>query len=264
MCIKTVAMKRKILAGNWKMNTTLREGLALVDGILAGVEGLPGEVELIVCPPYTHLAVVGERLLARVAMGAQDCAMHGPGAYTGDIAAAMLSGLGCRHVIVGHSERRTFHGEQSEQLLAKLRQALAVGLNPIYCCGEPEAMRDGGETAAWAYVRTQLELLKELEAESFARLMVAYEPIWAIGTGKTATPEMANWMCERIDEWLQANLGVGQYAIPVLYGGSCKPSNARELFAQPGISGGLIGGASLKAEDFLALGKCFPVGGQHA
>ncbi len=246
------------------MNTTPREGVSLIDGILEGLDSIPVEVELIVCPPYTHLGMVGQRLPIRVSMGAQNCSANPMGAFTGDIAVAMLPELGVRYVIIGHSERRIFHGEQPERLLAKLRMAGSQGLIPIYCCGEPEEARQGGDAAAWDYVRGQLDILKSLDGEIARRMQVAYEPIWAIGTGKTATPDIANQMCEQVDAWLQENLKVEKYEIPVLYGGSCKPSNARELFAQPGISGGLIGGAALSASDFLALGQCFPEGNAHA
>lgn len=246
-------MKQKIVAGNWKMNTTPSEGTGLVASISRGLQERDDSVRVMVFPPLTHQAVVSPKCGQRIELGAQDCSQHPHGAYTGEVSAAMLKDCGCRLVIIGHSERRMYHGEDQEILSGKIAQALKSGLEIIFCVGEQESVRMQGEQAAWKHVQAQLELLTAFDKSLASSLIVAYEPIWAIGTGKTARPEDASWMCSNIDRWLEENLGAAGKDVPVLYGGSCNAKNAKELFAQPGVCGGLIGGASLKAEDFLQI-----------
>ena len=195
-------------------------------------------VNFIVCPPFTHLGGVIEALRGSdIEVGAQNCAAEDKGAYTGEVSAAMLAALGCRYVILGHSERRQYYGETSATLNKKMAQAFANGLQPIYCVGENLEEREADRH--FDVVKTQIEeVIYNLTPAQFARTVIAYEPVWAIGTGKTATAEQAQEIH--------------------LYGGSCKPSNAPELFAKEDVDGGLIGGAALKAADFLAIGKGFP------
>lgn len=245
--------KQKIVAGNWKMNTTPSEGTALVAAIARGLELRDESVRVMVFPPLTHQAVVSPKCGQRIILGAQDCSSHERGAYTGEVSAEMLQDCDCRAVIIGHSERRMYHKEDDTVLSGKIEQALAHGLQIIFCVGEGEAIREKGAEAAWDHVRGQLEMLKSFGDSLAESLIVAYEPIWAIGTGRTASPEDAGWMCSRIDAWLSDNLGPRGKEVPVLYGGSCNAKNAKALFAQPGVCGGLIGGASLKAEEFLKI-----------
>lgn len=250
-------MSRKIVAGNWKMNTTPTEGSALLRAIGEGLKGYKGPAEVAVCAPFTHLGLLSARNVAGIALGAQDCSRHARGAYTGEVSAEMIKACGGRYVIIGHSERRMYHKEDSAQLLGKIEQALAHELSVIFCVGEPENVRASGEEPAWHYVEGQLAPLQALSDRLSAHLIVAYEPIWAIGTGRTASAEDAGSMCSRVAKWLTRHMNPPADGIPVLYGGSCNAANAKELFAQPGISGGLIGGASLKADDFLAIINAF-------
>ena len=231
-------MRKKIVAGNWKMNTLPAEGVELAKGIVAGRGEVCSCVNFIVCPPFTHLAMVAEALKGSdVALGAQDCATEAKGAYTGEIAASMIAALGCKYVILGHSERRQYYGETSATLNKKMAQAYANGLIPIYCVGENLDEREAGKH--FDVVKAQIEeVVYNLTEEQYKNLVIAYEPVWAIGTGKTASAEQAQ-------------------ETAILYGGSCKPSNAAEIFAKEDVDGGLIGGAALKAEDFLAIGKGF-------
>lgn len=250
-------MRKKIVAGNWKMNTLPAEGVELARAIVADRETVHAGVHFIVCPPFTHLISVAEALRGSdVELGAQDCAAEAKGAYTGEVSAAMVAATGCRYVILGHSERRQYYGETSASLNKKMVQAYAQGLVPIYCVGENLAEREAGRH--FALVRDQIEqVVYNLTAEQFASLVIAYEPVWAIGTGKTATAEQAQEIHRYIREVLAARFGAAAEECSILYGGSCKPSNAAELFAQPDVDGGLIGGAALKADDFLAIGQGF-------
>lgn len=250
-------MGHKIVAGNWKMNLTLNEGLALVNDLLAHQTAIPSGVEMILCTPFIHMASVHGATQGAIALGAQDCSAHASGAYTGEVSASMVASTGAQYVIIGHSERRQYHHEDDATLLAKMQQALSQGLHVIFCVGEPESIREHGEQAAIDYVQKQLEVLCELPPEQHAALTVAYEPIWAIGTGKTASPQQASTMCLNISRFCTEHLNLPKEGIAVLYGGSCNAKNAKELFAQPGIAGGLIGGASLKADDFLAIANSF-------
>lgn len=250
-------MRKKMVAGNWKMNTLPDEGVTLARNVAAQRSGVDRNVELIVCPPFTHLSLVAGALRGSdVALGAQNCAAEAKGAYTGEVSAAMIAALGCSYVILGHSERRQYYGETSETLCRKMEQAYANGLVPIYCVGENLAEREADRH--FEVVTEQIEeVVYKLDPEQFAQLVVAYEPVWAIGTGKTATAEQAEEMHAHIRRVLAAKFGAAADRTSILYGGSCKPSNAAELFAKENVDGGLIGGAALKAEDFLAIGKGF-------
>jgi triosephosphate isomerase len=244
---------RPLIAGNWKMNGRRADGLALAKAIAAGAGGL--KAELLACPPATLLAPIGEALKgAAVALGAQDCHAAPSGAYTGDIAAPMLADLGCRYVILGHSERRAGHGESDTLVRAKAQAALAAGLIAIVCLGETEAERDRGE--ALTVVGRQLAGSLP-EGARAADIVVAYEPVWAIGTGRT--PSAAD--IEAVHAHLRHGLA-GRFAdagaVRLLYGGSVKPANAREILALANVNVALVGGASLKAEDFLAIARGCP------
>ncbi len=250
-------MRKKIVAGNWKMNTLPAEGVELAKGIVAGRGEVCSCVNFIVCPPFTHLSMVAEALKGSdIAIGAQDCATEAKGAYTGEIAAQMIAALGCKYVILGHSERRQYYGETSETLNKKMAQAYANGLIPIYCVGENLAEREADKH--FDVVKAQIEeVVYNLTAEQYKELVIAYEPVWAIGTGKTATAEQAQEIHAYIRTVLAAKFGAAAAETAILYGGSCKPSNAAEIFAKEDVDGGLIGGAALKAEDFLGIGKGF-------
>ena len=251
-------MRKKIVAGNWKMNTSVVEGEALAAAVAAGMPEVPSDVEIIIAPPFTHLVSVAKAVsVTRVAVAAQNCADEPKGAFTGEVSAPMIAGAGCRYVILGHSERRQYYGETSEKLVKKMRLALAEGLSPIFCVGEKLEERNAGNH--FSVVGAQIaEVLFELEPEEASKVVVAYEPVWAIGTGVTATAAQAQEIHAFIRGTLAGRFG-SDFAdgISILYGGSCKPSNAAELFACPDIDGGLIGGASLKADDFLAIAKSF-------
>lgn len=250
-------MRKKIVAGNWKMNTLPAEGVELAKGVVAGRGEVCSCVNFIVCPPFTHLSMVAEALKGSdIELGAQNCAAEAKGAYTGEVAASMIAALGCKYVILGHSERRQYYGETSETLNKKMEQAYANGLTPIYCVGENLAEREAGKH--FDVVKAQIEeVVYHLTEEQFKNLVIAYEPVWAIGTGKTATADQAQEIHAYIRQVLAAKFGAAAAECPILYGGSCKPSNAAEIFAKEDVDGGLIGGAALKAEDFLAIGKGF-------
>ncbi|MDR9851108.1 triose-phosphate isomerase [Herbaspirillum huttiense F1] len=246
-------MRRKFVAGNWKMNGSLAANAALVAGIK---EGLPADVcDVAVCVPAPYLAQVqGAVAGSAVALGAQDMSAHASGAFTGEVSAAMLQEFGVQYVILGHSERRAYHGESDAAVAAKTVAALKAGLVPVVCVGETLEQREAGQTNE--IVGGQLDVvLAALSVEEAARIVVAYEPVWAIGTGKTATPEMA----QEVHAMLRARLGAksaeAAAKVRVLYGGSMKPDNAEQLLAMADIDGGLIGGAALKAADFLAIIK---------
>ena len=250
-------MRKKIVAGNWKMNTLPAEGVELAKGVAAGRKDVCDCVTLIVCPPFTHLSSVIETLKgSNVEVGAQDCATEVKGAYTGEVSAEMIAALGCKYVILGHSERRQYYGETSETLNKKMAQAYANNLTPIYCVGESLEERKAGKH--FDVCKAQIEeVVFNLTPEQYSKLVIAYEPVWAIGTGETATAEQAQEIHAYIREVLASKFGEAAAETPILYGGSCKPSNAAEIFAKEDVDGGLIGGAALKAEDFLAIGKGF-------
>ncbi len=250
-------MRKKIVAGNWKMNTLPAEGVELAKGVAAGKKDVCDCVNFIVCPPFTHLASVIETLKdSGVKVGAQDCATETKGAYTGEVSAQMIAALGCDYVILGHSERRQYYGETSETLNKKMARAYENNLTPIYCVGENLEEREAGRH--FEVCKQQIEeVVFNLSEEQFAKLVIAYEPVWAIGTGKTATADQAEEIHAYIREVLRSKFGAAADDCSILYGGSCKPSNAGEIFSKPNVDGGLIGGAALKAEDFIAIGKAF-------
>lgn len=242
-------MTNKLIAGNWKMNGSLAANAALLQGILPGLAGSACDVA--VCVPAAYLAQC-QTLLAgsAVALGAQDVSARESGAYTGEISAAMLHDFGVRYAIVGHSERRQYHGETDAVVAEKAQRALAAGITPIVCIGETLAERDAGLTEE--VVKRQLAAVIHLNGHCISEIVVAYEPVWAIGTGKTATPEQAQAVHAVLRAQLQAASNKAG-RIRLLYGGSMNAANAASLLAQPDIDGGLIGGASLKAADFLSI-----------
>ncbi|MDX1500406.1 MAG: triose-phosphate isomerase [Woeseiaceae bacterium] len=247
-------MRKILVAGNWKMHGDHATNAGLVGGILAGAPDA-GRVDLLVCPPFPYLAAVGAELAGgQVALGAQNVSEHEAGAYTGEVSAAMLADIGCRYVIVGHSERRALYGETSEVVAAKFEAAQGAGLVPILCVGETLEEREAGRTAA--VVDAQLgAVLDRAGVAAFGEAVVAYEPVWAIGTGVTASPDQAQEVHRHIRDVVAAAEESVARDLRILYGGSVKGDNARGLFSMPDIDGGLIGGASLKADDFLAIAK---------
>jgi triosephosphate isomerase len=245
-------MRTKLIVGNWKMNGCRKDNATLLRGI---VEGLgDARAECAVCAPAPYLQQCEEVLTGTpVAWGAQDVSVHGGfGAFTGEVCAAMLAEFGCRYVIVGHSERRAHHGEQNALVARKTLAVLAHGMTPIVCVGETLAQREAG--LAEETVGRQLEaVLEALEPAAVADIVVAYEPIWAIGTGMHATPEIAQGVHAFLRSLLRGRHAAAADGVRILYGGSMRPANAAELLAQPDIDGGLIGGAALKAQDFLGI-----------
>lgn len=249
-------MRKKIVAGNWKCNTTLEEGVALAKEVNKIVN--TSDVQVILGTPFIHLTEVVKVVDNKaIAVSAQNCAAEAKGAFTGEVSAAMVKSTGAKYVILGHSERRGYYGETSEILNKKLALALENGLTPIYCCGEALEVREAGKQNE--FVINQLnETIFQLSADDFKKLVIAYEPIWAIGTGKTATSDQAEDMLKTIREAIAAKYGNAiADETSILYGGSCNAKNAKELFAKPNIDGGLIGGASLKAEDFNTIVMSF-------
>ena len=247
-------MRKKIVAGNWKMNTTVPEGIELAKAVAAKSAELPENVGLIVAPPFTHLAAVAEAIKgSRVELSAQNCADHEKGAYTGEVSVDMLKSVGCKWTILGHSERRQYYGETDEKLVVKVRLALAGGLGVILCVGENLEQREAGKH--FDVVKEQIEnVLFNFTAEELKNIVIAYEPVWAIGTGKTATAGQAEEIHACIRKVLAGHFGnEAAEDTTILYGGSCKPSNAAELFAMKDIDGGLIGGAALKPDDFIGI-----------
>jgi triosephosphate isomerase len=244
-------MRPKLIVGNWKMNGSRAANAALLEGIVAGLDG--AKAACAVCVPAPYLQQCEEALKGSpIAWGAQDVSAYEGGAYTGEVCAKMLSDFACRYVIVGHSERRAYHLESSALVAKKTLAVMKEGMTPIICVGETLAQREAGQT--FDVVGEQLDAVLELlPVEAVDKIVVAYEPVWAIGTGKTATPEMAQEVHARLREQLKARNGEAADGVAILYGGSMKPDNARELLAQPDIDGGLIGGAALKAQDFLAI-----------
>ncbi len=252
-------MRKNIVAGNWKMNTTLPEGIKLAEEVDNALKGFEPNCEVIICVPFTHLASINAIITnpKKLGLGAENCADHKSGAYTGEVSAPMVASTGAQYVILGHSERRQYYGETAETLREKVALALENGLTPIFCIGEVLEEREAGKH--FDVVKAQIEDgLFNLSAEDFGKIILAYEPVWAIGTGKTATADQA----EEIHAYIRGVIA-DKYGkevadnTSILYGGSCKPSNAKELFAKPDVDGGLIGGASLKCEDFMGIVKAF-------
>lgn len=251
-------MKRQqIVAGNWKMNKDLEEGKVLAEAVAA--QKPDSDVVLILGTPFIHLSTVSEIIKDTdgLFLAAQNCHQEESGAYTGEISAHMLTSVGAQYVILGHSERREYFGEDEALLAKKVDIALSHGLIPIFCCGEKLDIREAGTHVA--LVKKQLEgSVFHLSAEDFSKIVIAYEPVWAIGTGRTASPEQAQEMHAAIREMISEQYGEAVAdSTAILYGGSCKPGNAKEIFGQPDVDGGLIGGASLKAEDFIAIAESF-------
>lgn len=248
-------MRKKIVAGNWKMNMNLEEGLSFAKSVDGYFREKPAKkAEVVLCTPFIHLQGVSEILKnGKVVLGAQNCAAEPSGAYTGEISAAMIKSTGAQYVIIGHSERRSYYHEDDRLLNKKTVLAINAGLKVIFCCGEIKEERQEGKHLI--IVKRQLEEgLFTLPAESMGMVVIAYEPVWAIGTGLTATPEQAQEMHNYIRGLVKAKYGKEiAERMPILYGGSCKPSNAAELFSKTDVDGGLIGGASLKKEDFAAI-----------
>jgi triosephosphate isomerase len=246
-------MKQKLIAGNWKMNGSLAANEALLQGVKQGlVQALAGkQAQVAVCVPMAYLPQVQQLVDGSViALGAQDVSAHEQGAYTGESSAAMLKDFAVRYCLVGHSERRQYHGETDEQVATKAQRALSAGITPIVCVGETLAEREAGKTEE--VVKRQLAAVIHTNGHCISEIVVAYEPVWAIGTGKTASPEEA----QAVHAVLRAQLNAAtEHAerIQILYGGSMNAANASQLLSQPDIDGGLIGGAALKSADFLTI-----------
>lgn len=243
-------MRNKLIVGNWKMHGSHKANAELIEGILAAG---PVDARLAVCVPFPYLSEVAVALAgSAVAWGAQDVSAHAQGAYTGEVSAAMLHEFGCRYVIVGHSERRAYHAESDQVVADKAKAALGLGITPIVCVGETLAEREAGQTEA--VVKRQLSAVIHTLAHCIGEIVVAYEPVWAIGTGRVATPEQAQDVHHVLRAQLHAATPKAD-TMTLLYGGSVKPDNAAALFSQPDVDGGLIGGASLKAADFIGIAR---------
>lgn len=251
-------MRKKIVAGNWKMNTTLQEGVELAKGVNDALKNTTPKCDVVIAVPFTHLASVNAVIDSnKLGLGAENCANHKSGAYTGEVSASMVASTGATYVILGHSERRQYYGETSEILKEKVTLALENNLTPIFCIGEVLEERENGTYLN--VVKNQIvEALFDLSADDFSKLILAYEPVWAIGTGKTATDDQAEEMHAFIRGVIAEKYGneVAENT-SILYGGSCKPSNAPQLFAKPNVDGGLIGGASLQADSFMGIVNAF-------
>ena len=251
-------MRKNIVAGNWKMNRSVAEGVQLAHDVNAAVEAAGAlKCDVVIAPPFLHLTEVSKHVGAKVSVSAQNCAAEASGAFTGEVSAAMLQSAGVPYVIIGHSERRTCYGETDAILAKKVVLALANGLKPIFCIGETLSERDGGIT--FDVAKTQIENgLFHLSADDFGKVVIAYEPVWAIGTGRTATNEQAQEVHAFIRKTIASKYGEElANDATILYGGSCNENNASGLFACPDIDGGLIGGASLVVEKFIKIVTAF-------
>ncbi len=244
-------MRRSLVVGNWKMNGTRESAAALVQGILAGLDG--DIADIAVCVPYVYLESVGNIINStRLGLGAQNIADKASGAYTGEVSASMLAEVGCKYALVGHSERRTYYGDSDASVAARFVQAQTQNIIPILCVGETLEQREQDQTIA--VVNEQLDAVIELAGiAAFNNAVIAYEPVWAIGTGRTATDDQAQEVHKHIRSYIAAKDQAIAEKIQILYGGSAKPDNAQGLFAMADIDGGLIGGASLDAESFLKI-----------
>ena len=251
-------MRKNIVAGNWKMNKNLQEGLELAKGLSEALAGKTPNCDVIIGTPFIHLASVVDAIdTNKIGVAAENCADKASGAYTGEVSAEMVASTGAKYVILGHSERRAYYHETPEILKEKVLLALANGLTPIFCIGEVLEEREAGKH--FDVVKSQIESsLFNLAAQDFGKIILAYEPVWAIGTGKTATAEQAQEMHAFIRKTLADKYGkeVADNC-SILYGGSCKPSNAKELFANPDVDGGLIGGAALEVDSFMGIINAF-------
>jgi len=249
-------MRKNIVAGNWKMNNSLQEGLNLAKELQQALKGKKVNCEVVICTPFIHLAPVAKEITT-IGLGAQNCADKVSGAYTGEVSAAMVASTGAKFVILGHSERRAYYAETNSILKEKVMLALANQLTPIFCIGEVLAEREAGKQNE--VVETQIrESLFHLSAEEFSKIVLAYEPVWAIGTGVTATSDQAQEMHLFIRKTIAGKYGSAvANEISILYGGSCNAGNAKELFTNPDVDGGLIGGASLSVDKFLPIVEAF-------
>ena len=245
-------MRKNIVAGNWKMNNTLQEGLLLAEELQQALKGKEVNCEVVICTPFIHLASIAGKI-STISLGAQNCADKGSGAFTGEVSAAMIASTGAKYVIIGHSERRAYYGETNASLKEKVMLALSNRLTPIFCIGEILAERETGKQNE--VVETQIrESLFHLDSDEFGKIVLAYEPVWAIGTGVTATSDQAQEMHAFIRKVLSEKYGSAvANNTSILYGGSCNASNAKELFINPDVDGGLIGGASLSVDKFLPI-----------
>jgi triosephosphate isomerase len=250
-------MRKKIVAGNWKMNKTFSEAQALTAEVLTLAQAeVKNNAKIVLCVPFPYLPAIKNQLgNSAVAVGAQNCSEHDAGAYTGEVSAPMLSAMSIPYVIIGHSERRQYFGENGKLLAKKVDAALKHKVTPIFCCGEPLEVREAGKHEE--LVKQQVEeSLFHLSAEQIQQVVIAYEPVWAIGTGKTASSQQAQDMHAVIRKQLSSKYGSAiANEISILYGGSVKADNAKELFACPDVDGGLVGGASLKAREFVDIAK---------
>ena len=251
-------MRKNIVAGNWKMNTTLQEGLTLAKDLDAALKGKSVNCDVVIGTPFTHLASIAAAIdTAKIGVAAENCADKDKGAYTGEVSAAMVASTGAKYVILGHSERRAYYHETAEILKTKVQLALANGLTPIFCIGEVLEEREANKH--FEVVETQIkDSLFDLSVEDFSKLVLAYEPVWAIGTGKTASSDQAQEIHAYIRKVLADKYGreVADNT-SILYGGSCNGDNAKELFGKPDVDGGLIGGASLGVDKFLPIIEAF-------
>jgi len=252
-------MRKKIVAGNWKMNTNLKSGLELAKEINEKMKNCSCEkTGVVIAPPFSHIYAICQAIdTEKICIAAQNCASESKGAFTGEVSAEMLQSIGCKAVIIGHSERRTYYHETSELLLKKTKLVLENNMKPIFCCGEVLAERQSN--IHFSVVKKQLdETIFQLSVDEFKKIIIAYEPVWAIGTGVTATSEQAQEIHAYIRKLIIEKFGneIAQETT-ILYGGSCNAKNAKELFANQDVDGGLIGGASLKAEDFLQIINSF-------
>jgi len=244
---------RTIIAGNWKMHKDQEGAIALVDALVTGMQGMPAGLEVIIAPPFPFIGSALERARGSgIGVAAQNCHQAAQGAYTGEVSAAMLKSLGVSYCIVGHSERRQYFGETDTAVGEKIAALLGQGIAPIYCCGERKEERENGRH--FDVVGAQLKAaLGALTGDQLRSIVVAYEPVWAIGTGLTATAQQAQDMHAHIRALLRTHGEAAAAEVPILYGGSCNPANAAELLACPDVNGGLIGGAALIAEQFLDI-----------
>ena len=249
-------MRKNIVAGNWKMNNNLQEGINLAKELQHALNGKKVNCEVVICTPFIHLAPVAKEITT-VGLGAQNCADKVSGAFTGEVSAAMVASTGAKFVILGHSERRAYYGETNAILKEKIMLALANHLTPIFCIGEVLSEREAGKQNK--VVETQItESLFHLSTEDFSKIVLAYEPVWAIGTGVTATSDQAQEMHHFIRKTIAGKYGSAvANEISILYGGSCNAGNAKELFANPDVDGGLIGGASLSVDKFMPIVEAF-------
>lgn len=248
-------MRKKIVAGNWKMNHGYHEAFSLFDALLEHKEDFPSDVEVVICPPSLYLSEFCQRTSAHIQLAAQNCHFAADGAFTGELSATMISSVGAKYCITGHSERRMLFGETDEVIARKVKQILSTPLQVIFCCGEPREMRDDENHFAWVEKQVKTALY-ELSADEIARVIVAYEPVWAIGTGLTATPGQAQEMHAFIRSVIGEKFGNETAAqIRILYGGSVNAENASSLFQCADVDGGLVGGASLKLSTFLPVIK---------